>query len=54
MGIILTTAARPADAVRYITRHEPGAVFVEMLQITPQVTACRLSIQLRPAAGGAD
>jgi hypothetical protein len=25
-----------------------------MLKITPQVTACRLSIQLRPSAGGCE
>lgn len=47
-----TTAAEPIDAVWYITRHEPELGFVEMLKITPTVTACRLSIQLRPVPGG--
>ena len=30
----------------------PASGFVEMLKITPAVTACRLTIQLRPADGG--
>lgn len=51
---VFTTPAEPADAIWYITRHEPGAGFVEMLKITPQVTACRLTIQLRPAPGGCE
>jgi len=44
---VFTTSAEPVDAVWYITRHEPDAGFVEMLKITPNVTACRLTIQLR-------
>ena len=36
----------------YITRHDPGKFFVEMLKILPGVTACRLSIQLSEEAGG--
>jgi hypothetical protein len=46
------TAAEPIDAVWYITRHEPASGFVEMLKITPTVTACRLSIQVRHVEGG--
>ena len=46
---VFTTAVQPNDAVWYITRHEPAAGFVEMVKITSQVTACRLTIQLRPA-----
>ncbi len=49
---VFTTAAAPADAIWYITRHEPEDGFVEMLKITPSVTACRLTIQVRAAAGG--
>jgi hypothetical protein len=49
---VFTTAAEPHDALWYVTRHEPAAGFVEMLKISPDVTACRLSIQLRPAPGG--
>ena len=41
-----------SESVWYITRHEPAAGFVEMLKITPAVTACRLTIQLRPSDGG--
>ncbi len=49
---VFTTPADPQPAVWYITRHEPAAGCVEMVKITPQVTACRLIIQLAPAAGG--
>lgn len=51
---VFTTAAEPIDAVWYITRHEPAANCLEMLKITPTVTACRLTIQLRAAAGGCE
>lgn len=44
---VFTTSAEPINAVWYITRHEPSSGFVEMLKITPNVTACRLTIQLR-------
>ncbi|MBL8394546.1 MAG: hypothetical protein JNK99_07310 [Candidatus Accumulibacter sp.] len=49
---VFVTAAGADDAVWYITRHESQAGFVEMIRITPGVTACRLTIRLRPAAGG--
>ena len=42
---VFVTAASPNDAVWYITRHERDNGFVEMLKITPRVTACRLTIQ---------
>lgn len=51
---VFTTAASPTDAVWYITRHEPENGFVEMLKITPSVTACRLTIQLRGVPGGCE
>lgn len=51
---VFTTAAGPLDAVWYITRHERATGFVEMLKITPLVTACRLTIQLRATATGSD
>lgn len=51
---VFTTRAEPVDAVWCVTRHEPAAGFVEMLKITPEVTACRLTIQLRPATHGCD
>lgn len=51
---VFTTPASPTDAVWYITRHEPENGFVEMLKITPSVTACRLTIQLRGVPGGCE
>jgi hypothetical protein len=48
------TAAAPFDATWYVTRHEPAADFVEMIRITPSVTACRLTIQLRAAGAGCE
>ena len=51
---VFVTAATPHDAVWYITRHEPDNGFVEMIKITPLVTACRLTIQLRPIAIGSE
>lgn len=51
---VFVTRASPGDAIWYVTRHEPESGFVEMLKITPQVTACRLTIQLRPADIGCE
>lgn len=51
---IFTTAAAPSDAIWYVTRHEPANAFVEMLKITPTVTACRLTIQLRAVVGASE
>lgn len=47
-------AGSPHDAIWYVTRHEPESGFVEMLKITPGVTACRLAIQLRAVASGCE
>lgn len=51
---VFVTAAEPHDAIWYVTRHEPESGFVEMIKITPSVTACRLSIRVRPVAGGSE
>ena len=51
---VFVTSAQPADAIWYITRHEPESGFVEMVRITPNVTACRLSIQLRAVEAGSE
>jgi hypothetical protein len=51
---VFTTTATPIEAIWYITRHERDAGFVEMLKITPNVTACRLTIQLRGVPGGSE
>lgn len=51
---VFVTAATPHDAVWFISRHEPEHGFIEMLKLTPEVTVCRLRIQLSPAAAGTD
>lgn len=51
---VFVTRASPADAIWYVTRHEPGSGFVEMLKITPRVTACKLTIQVRAIEGGSE
>jgi hypothetical protein len=51
---IFTTAANPVDDMWYITRHEQGNGFVEMLKITPAVTVCKITIQLYAADNGSD
>lgn len=51
---VFITRSQPHDAIWYVTRHEPEAGFVEMLKITPGVTACRLTIELRDAPGGCE
>jgi hypothetical protein len=51
---VFVTAASPHDAVWYVTRHDPAHGLVEMIRITPAVTACRLTIQLRPTATGSE
>lgn len=47
------TSAGDAEAVWYITRHEPVAGLVEMIKITPRVTACRLIIEVSTIPEGA-
>ena len=49
---VFVTPDEPSDAIWYVTRHAPEDGFVEMLKITPAVTACRLSIQLRASETG--
>lgn len=51
---VFVTAGQPNNAVWYITRHEPQNGFVEMLKITPEVTACRVTIQLRSVPDGTE
>jgi len=51
---VFVTDASPYDAIWYVTRHEPERGFVEMIKITPEVTACRLTIRLRAAGGGSE
>ncbi|MGH8495275.1 MAG: hypothetical protein ACREVN_04010 [Gammaproteobacteria bacterium] len=49
---VFMTLERSTEAIWYITRHEPEKLFVEMLKLTPGITACRLQIQLHPQADG--
>ena len=51
---VFVTAAEPDDSIWYITRHEPEAGLLEMLKITPAVTACRLTIRIVAVADGSE
>ncbi len=51
LDCVFVTAAQPQNAIWYITRHEPTR-FVEMIKITPGVTACKLTIELHARASG--
>lgn len=51
---VFVTSSLPSNAVWYITRHEPENGFVEMIKITPGVTACRVRIQLRATPEGSE
>ncbi len=51
---VFVTGASTSNAIWYITRHEPSNDFVEMIKITPGVTACKLTIQLRAVEGGSE
>lgn len=44
----------PHPAIWFVTRHEPERGFVEMLKVVPEMTVCRLSIQLSETATGCD
>ena len=49
---VFTTPNKQATDIWYITRHEPEKWFVEMVKISPGITACRLTIQLCEAGPG--
>ena len=51
---VFVTAGDSDRAVWYITRHEPDNGFLEMIKTTPDETACRITIQLRPSDSGSD
>ena len=48
---VFVTSAQPQNAIWYITRHEPDRL-VEMIKVTPGVTACKLQIEVRASASG--
>jgi hypothetical protein len=54
LDCVFLTEASPSNAIWYITRHEPDSGFVEMIKITPTVSACKLSIQLRAVKAGSE
>jgi hypothetical protein len=51
---VFVTSDGMGKAVWYVTRHEPENRFVEMIKISPGVTACRIAIQVSPAPAGAE
>ncbi len=51
---VFITKGSPDNAIWYITQHDLCAGLVEMLKITPSVTACKLTIQLRAVEGGSE
>ena len=51
---VFLTPASPFEAIWYVTRHEPDRWLLEMIKITPDVTACKLTIQIRPADPGSE
>ncbi len=54
VNCIFLTKANPSSTIWCITRHEPDSGFVEMIKITPTVTACRLTIQLFQVDAGSE
>jgi len=51
---VFMTKAEPRPAIWFVSRHEPERGLVEMLKISPEVTACRLTIQLAAAGPGCE
>jgi hypothetical protein len=51
-GCVFVTAAKPENAIWYITHHDTGDGYVEMIKITPAVTACKLAIEVRATGTG--
>ncbi len=51
---IFITESFPNNSIWYVIRHDPEAGALEMIKVTPDVTACRLSIDLVPAEGGSE
>ena len=51
---VFMTASAPHPAIWFITSHEPEHGHVEMLKIVPELTACRLCIQLAATPEGCE
>ncbi len=48
---VFVTPEGSTEGIWYVTRHEPEHCFVEMLKVTPSITACRVQIQVYPGEG---
>jgi len=51
---VFVTSADPHDAIWFVTRHDADAGLVEMLKVTPGLTACKIGISLSRRAAGTD
>jgi hypothetical protein len=51
---VFVTDAKVHDSIWYITRHDPARFFIEMIKITPGVTACKLTARVRPFKPGCE
>ena len=51
---VFITDAKVHDSIWYVTRHDPARGYVEMIKVTPGVTACKLTIRVRPAKPGCE
>lgn len=54
LDCVFVTEAEPIDAVWYISAYKPEIGFLEMIKITPTVTACKVTIELRAVEGGSE
>lgn len=51
---VFVTLSDPHNAIWYVTNHNAARGRVEMIKISPGVTACRLNIILEPTERGTD
>ncbi len=47
------TPGKPREAIWYVTKHDAGRGEVEMIKVTPGITACKLFIELAPKMNAA-
>jgi len=51
---VFVTAAGARQAIWVVTRHEPATHHVEMIKVTPEVTVCKLTIDVVAAEDGSE
>ena len=51
---VFVTATGARQSIWVVTRHEPERFHVEMLKVTPEVSVCKLTIQVDPTTGGSE